>query len=125
MQILYSLTSAISILADTWEGCKENRQNSVTRALTKTPVGWLAVERYSKRHLVAQVRIANGLHGTFKFSEILGSTSYCYQAIARFQSPNDPFQDVQVVETSYFMYEAFPPRRVVDHVSQVPVDAAI
>jgi len=33
------------------------------------------VERYSKRHLAAQVRMANGLRGTFKFSEILGSTS--------------------------------------------------
>jgi len=34
------------------------------------------VERYSKRHLVAQVRSTNGLHGIFKFSEILGSTLY-------------------------------------------------
>jgi hypothetical protein len=34
------------------------------------------VERYRKRHLAAQVRSTNGLRGIFKFSEILGSTSY-------------------------------------------------
>ena len=34
------------------------------------------VERYRKRHLAAQVRSANGLRGIFKFSEIVGSTSY-------------------------------------------------
>jgi len=35
------------------------------------------VERYSKRHLATQVYSANGLRSIFKFSEILGSTSYC------------------------------------------------
>ena len=40
------------------------------------PVARLLVERYKKRHLVAQVRSANGLRGIFKFSEILGSTPY-------------------------------------------------
>jgi len=56
--------------------CKENNQNSETCALIKMPVATLLVERYKKRHLVAQVRSANGLRGTFKFSEVLGSTTY-------------------------------------------------
>jgi len=56
--------------------CKENSQNSETRALTKKPVARLLVERYKMRHLAAQVRSANGLRGIFKFSEILGRTSY-------------------------------------------------
>jgi hypothetical protein len=60
----------------TWKRCKENSQNSETRAIIKTPVGWLTVERYSKRYLAAQVRSAYGLRGIFKFSKILGSTSY-------------------------------------------------
>jgi len=55
---------------------KENSQNLETRALIKTPVGRLLVERYSKRHLAAQFRSAVALRGIFKFSEILGSTSY-------------------------------------------------
>jgi hypothetical protein len=76
IQILCSLTSAISILADTWKRCKENSQHSGTCALVKTPVGWQTVERYSKRHLAVQVCSTNGLRGIFKFSEILGSTSY-------------------------------------------------
>jgi len=38
------------------------------------PVGRLTVERYSKRHLAAQVCSTNDLCGIFKFSEILGST---------------------------------------------------
>ena len=62
--------------------CKENSQNSETRALIKKPVGWLTVERYSKRHLAAQFRTANGLRGIFKFSEILGSTSYIHKVPA-------------------------------------------
>jgi len=33
-------------------------------------------ERYSKRHLAAQVRNGNGLCHIFKFLEILGSASY-------------------------------------------------
>jgi len=44
-------------------------------------VGWLTVERYSKRHLVAQVRSTNGLHSIFKFSEILGSTLYAAMTV--------------------------------------------
>jgi len=40
------------------------------------PVARLLAERYKKRHLAVQVRSANGLHGIFKSSEILGSTSY-------------------------------------------------
>ena len=40
------------------------------------PAARLLVERYKKRHLAAQVRSVNGLRGIFKFSEILGSTSY-------------------------------------------------
>ena len=59
-----------------WKWCKENSQNSETRALIKTPVATLLVERYKKRHLAAQVRSANGLRSIFKFSEILGSTTY-------------------------------------------------
>jgi len=62
--------------------CKENSQKSETRALIKTQVGWLTVERYGKRHLAAQVRIANDLRGIFKFSEISGSTSYSWQKFA-------------------------------------------
>jgi hypothetical protein len=67
----------------TWKRCKGNSQNSETRALIKTPVGWLTVERYSQRHLAAQVRSTNGLRGIFKFSKILGSTTYmpaCFTA---------------------------------------------
>jgi hypothetical protein len=60
----------------TWKWCKENSQNSETRALIKMPVSWLTVERHSKRHLAAQVCSANGLRSIFKFSEILGNTSY-------------------------------------------------
>jgi len=76
MQIPCSLTSAISIFADTWKRCTENSPNSETRVLIKTPVGRLLVERSSKMHLAAQVHTANGLRGIFKFSEILGSTTY-------------------------------------------------
>jgi hypothetical protein len=56
--------------------CQENSQSLETLTLIKTPVGWLTVEKYSKRHVAAQVRSANGLRGISKFSEILGSTSY-------------------------------------------------
>jgi len=55
---------------------KTHNQNSETLAFIKTQVGWLMVERYSKRHLAAQVRSANSLRSIFKFSEILVSTSY-------------------------------------------------
>jgi hypothetical protein len=34
------------------------------------------VERYSKKHVVAQIHSINGLCGIFKFLEILGSTMY-------------------------------------------------
>jgi hypothetical protein len=47
-------------------------------AFIKMPVARLLVERYKKRHLAAQVRSANGLGGIFKFSEILGGTTYTY-----------------------------------------------
>jgi hypothetical protein len=71
MQLLCSLTSAISIIADTHvNGVKK------PRALIKTPLARLLVERYEKRHLAAQVRSANGLRGIFKFSEILGRPTY-------------------------------------------------
>ena len=77
MQVLCSLTPAISIIADTREnGVKKTAKNSETRALIKTPVATLLVERYIERHLASQVRSANGLRGIFKFSEILGSTMY-------------------------------------------------
>ena len=64
-----------------WKRCKENGQNSETRTLIKTQDGWLTAERYSKRHLAAQVRSANGLRGIFKFSEILGSNSYTNRSV--------------------------------------------
>jgi len=52
-----------------WKWCNKNSQNLETRALMKTPVAKLMVERYKKRHLAAQVRSTNGLRGIFKFSE--------------------------------------------------------
>jgi len=77
MQILCSLTSIISKLADTWKSCKKNSQNSETHAFIKMPVGWLTVERY----LAVQVHSANGLRGIFKLSEILGSTTYYFHPL--------------------------------------------
>ena len=61
---------------DTWKRCKGNSQISETPAFIKTPVGWLTVERYSKRHLAAQIPIANRLRYIIKFSKILGSPTY-------------------------------------------------
>jgi hypothetical protein len=55
---------------------KEYSQNSETRALIKTPVARLLVERHKKRHLAAQVHSANGLRDIIKFSEILGRPTY-------------------------------------------------
>jgi hypothetical protein len=88
MQILCSLTSAISIIADTWKQWKRNSQNSETCALIKTPVGWLTVERYSLRHLAVQVHSTNGLQGILKFLEILSSTTYLTGIIMAFQMTN-------------------------------------
>ena len=77
MQVLRILNHTnFNIRRHSWKWCKENSQNSETRALIKTPVARLLVERHKKKNLAAQVRSANGLRGIFKSSEILGSTTY-------------------------------------------------
>ena len=74
----------ISIIVDTHEnGVKKTAKTRKHVHFIKTPVGWLTAERYSKRHLSTQVCSANGLRGIFKFSEILGSTSYLYSVILK------------------------------------------
>jgi len=72
-----------NIRRHSWKWCNESSQNSETRALIQTPFARLLVERYKMRHLAAQVRSADGLRGIFKFSEILGSTTYMRQGLLR------------------------------------------
>jgi hypothetical protein len=78
MQILCSNIRHFDNSRHRWKRCQENSQNSETHALIKTRVGWLTVERYSKRHVAAQFCSTNGLRGIFKFSEILSSNTYVY-----------------------------------------------
>jgi len=73
MQVLCSLTPAISINANTRRnGVKKTAktQKHVHLQRSQLPDCWSKDTK--KRHLAAQVRSANGLRGIFKFSEILG-----------------------------------------------------
>ena len=86
----YSLFLSIchfDISRHTSKQCKETSQNSETRALIRTQVGWLTIERYSKRHLAAQVHSPNGLRDMFKFLDILGCTLYSQHISWRFFEP--------------------------------------
>ena len=68
----------------------------------KTPVAILLVERYKKRHLAAQVRSANGLRGIFKFSEILGSTTYTNPHFMKtYTYTTHTLQNPHITETTY------------------------
>ena len=85
-----------------WQWCKENSQNSETPPLTKKLFARLLVERYKKKHLVAQVRSANGLRGIFKFSEILGRPSYWDVITAQFGRNLSKFLTTVVPRAFYY-----------------------
>jgi hypothetical protein len=74
MQVLCSLTHAISrTLVKMVLRKRPKLCNTCTyKDASCQTVGW----KINKRHLAAQVHITNGLRGIFKFSEILGSTTY-------------------------------------------------
>jgi hypothetical protein len=72
MQVLCSLTPAISIFADT----REHGVKKTAKTQKHVPVARLLAERYKKRRLVAQVHSTNSLCDIIKFSEILGRPTY-------------------------------------------------